>query len=289
MRNPLQEKISELIPEDQKLEITTLSENALYYFEREELKHKLVLIEDLDFANDDKVSYAMRELMSKKRISKIIPIKDAKGNLKTITLQVEGPISLTGTTTKEKIYEDSSNRSILIYLDNSNAQKEAIMTYQRKSSSGKINKFEEDEVKEFFKDVQSILKPIRVINPYAEKLIIPEKVFKSLRTNTHYLNFIEIVTFYKQYQRERKVNLETGEEYIETTLEDIKEANELIKDVLLAKSDELTNASRNFLEMLKSYLSSIGKDTFYSKGLCKNKLSVQYLLLTGIAIKTMIL
>ncbi len=265
----LQEKISELIPEDEKLEITTLSENALYYFEREELKHKLVLIEDLDGANDDKVLYAIRELMSKKRISKTIPIKDAKGNLKTITLQVEGPISLTGTTTREKLYEDNSNRSILIYLDNSKAQKEAIMNYQRASAAGQINKVNEMDIKEFFKDVQSILKPIKIINPYAPKLIIPEEVFKPLRTNTHYLNFIEIVTFYKQYQRERKVDLETGEEYIETSLEDIEEANELIKDVLLAKSDELTNASRNFLEMMKHYLSNIGKDTFYSKELRK--------------------
>ncbi len=265
----LQETVSELIPEDQKLEITTLSENALYYFEREELKHKLVLIEDLDGANDDKVLYAIRELMSKKRISKTIPIKDVKGNLKTITLQVEGPISLTGTTTREKLYEDNSNRSILIYLDNSKSQKEAIMAYQRASAAGQINKISEMDIKEFFKDIQSVLKPIKVINPYAPKLIIPEEVFKPLRTNTHYLSFIEIITFYKQYQRERKVDLETGEEYIETTLEDIEEANELIKDVLLAKSDELTNASRNFLEMLKSYLSNIGKDTFYSKELRK--------------------
>ncbi len=265
----LQETVSELIPEDQKLEITTLSENALYYFEREELKHKLVLIEDLDGANDDKVLYAIRELMSKKRISKTIPIKDAKGNLKTITLQVEGSISLSGTTTREKLYEDNSNRSILIYLDNSNSQKEAIMNYQRASAAGQINKISEMDIKEFFKDVQSVLKPIKVINPYAPKLIIPEEVFKPLRTNTHYLSFIEIITFYKQFQRERKCDLETGEEYIETTLEDIEEANELIKDVLLAKSDELTNASQNFLEMLKSYLSNIKKDTFYSKELRK--------------------
>jgi DNA primase len=41
----LQEKISELIPEEEKIEITTLSDNALYYFGREELKHKLILIE----------------------------------------------------------------------------------------------------------------------------------------------------------------------------------------------------------------------------------------------------
>ena len=36
----LQEKISELIPEEEKIEITTLSDNALYYFGREELKHR---------------------------------------------------------------------------------------------------------------------------------------------------------------------------------------------------------------------------------------------------------
>jgi DNA primase len=51
----LQEKISQLIPEEHKLEITTLSENALYYFDQTELKNKLVLIEDLDGAQDEKI------------------------------------------------------------------------------------------------------------------------------------------------------------------------------------------------------------------------------------------
>ena len=84
----LQEKVSELIPEEDKIEITTLSENALYYFERTELKNKLVLIEDLDGANDDKILYAIRELMSKKRISKTIPIKDEKGNISHIIIRL---------------------------------------------------------------------------------------------------------------------------------------------------------------------------------------------------------
>lgn len=48
----LQEKISELIPQQDKIEITILSENAFYYFDRKELKHKLVLIEDMDGAKD---------------------------------------------------------------------------------------------------------------------------------------------------------------------------------------------------------------------------------------------
>ncbi len=256
----LQERIGDLIPEDQKLEITMLSENAFYYFGQQELRHKLILIEDLDGAEN--VLYPLRELQSKKRISKTIPIKDSKGNLKTITMQVEGPICLAGTTTREKLYEDNANRSILIYLDNSKEHKESIMDYQRKLSAGNINHKKEDELKEFFKDMQSVLKPVRVRNPYAELLKIPETVFKPLRTNAHYLAFIETVTFYHQFQRKRSTN-ENGEEYIITELEDIEWANYLLKDVLLAKSDELTNACRSFLENLKEKQQKSGKQSFY--------------------------
>lgn len=46
----LQSKVAELIPEEDKIEITVLSANAFYYFNRTELQHKLILIEDLDGA-----------------------------------------------------------------------------------------------------------------------------------------------------------------------------------------------------------------------------------------------
>lgn len=260
----LQEKVAELIPDDQKLEITAISENALYYFDRKELKNKLVLIEDLDGANDDKVLFAIRELQSKRRISKTIPIKDSKGNLKTITLQVEGPISLAGTTTRERLYEDNANRSLLIYLDGSKDHKEKIMAYQRQVSAGKINKQQEEQMRQFMQDVQSVLRPLKVINPFAEMLALPQSVFKPLRTNSHYLHFIETVTFYHQWQREVKINQQTGEQHIETTIEDIEQANYLLKQVLLSKSDELTKACRKFLELIKSYLKHEKKSSFYS-------------------------
>ena len=259
----LQEKVSELIPEHHKLEITILSENAFYYFGQQELKNKLILIEDMDGAEN--VLYPLRELQSKKRISKTIPIKDSKGNLKTITLKVEGPICLAGTTTKEKLYEDNANRSLLIYLDSSKQHKEHIMNYQRKLSAGKIATKQEKQLIEFFKDMQTILKPVKVRNPFAEYLIIPEHVFKPLRTNSHYLAFIETITFYNQYQREVKIDLATEERYIETTLEDIEWANRLLKDILLAKADELPRAVRDFLERLKNWLQTNNKEIFYTK------------------------
>jgi DNA primase catalytic core len=258
----LQEKVSELIPEQDKLEITILSENAFYYFDRKELKNKLVLIEDMDGAQE--VLYPLRELQTKRKISKTIPIKDSKGNMHTITLHVEGPISLAGTTTKERLYEDNANRSLLIYLDNGQEHKELIMDYQRKLSAGKIDSRRENHLKEFFKDMQSVLKPIKVRNPYAEFLKLPEYVFKPLRTNAHYLATIETITFYCQYQRELKKDPNTGEPYVETALEDIEWTNLLLKDVLLAKSDELSAECRSFFERLKQWVKTAQKTSFFA-------------------------
>ena len=248
----LQSKVSELTPEEDKIEITVLSANAFYYFNRTELQHKLILIEDLDGA--ESVLYPLRELQSKKRITKTVVHKDARGNTKTIHLTVEGPVSVSGCTTQESIYEDNSNRNFLLYIDESQEQDIRIMNYQRLISAGKINEEQEHKAKELLKDVQRVLKPIKVINPFAEHLELPQSVFKPRRTNSHYLQFIEAITFYKQYQRESKVNEETGEVFIETEIEDIKEANELIIEVLLRKSDLLSGASRTFFELLKTQL-----------------------------------
>ncbi|MCF6347016.1 MAG: hypothetical protein L3J20_01790 [Flavobacteriaceae bacterium] len=264
----LQSKVSELIPEEDKVEITVLSANAFYYFNRTELQHKLILIEDLDGAQA--VLYPLRELQTKKRITKTVVHKDAKGTTKTIHLTVEGPVSVAGCTTQESIYEDNSNRSFLLYIDESAEQDQRIMHFQRLLSAGKINEEQEYKSSALLKDVQRVLKPIRVINPYAEYLELPQLVFKPRRTNSHYLQFIESITFYKQYGREQQVNEDTGEIYIETTIEDIEEANELIKEVLLRKSDTITGATRNHLERLKTYLKDNNQTTFINAEIRRN-------------------
>ena len=256
----LQSSVGELIPEEERVSITTLSENAFYYFGKQELKHKVILIEDLDGAEN--ALYPLRELQTKKRIVKTIASKNHKGETQTKYLVVEGPVCVAGCTTKEHIYEDNANRSFLIYLDESTIQDEKIMTYQRQLSAGEINTYEQKEIQEFLQNTQRILKPITVRNPFANKLNLPQSVFKPRRTNNHYLQFIEAVTFYYQYQREQKADEKTGEMYIETTLEDIQNANTLLKEVLLRKSDELTGSCRNYLESLKEYLKTKKKKDF---------------------------
>ncbi|MCA6438027.1 MAG: hypothetical protein IM600_16820 [Bacteroidetes bacterium] len=278
----LQEKVSELIPDEDKLEITTLSENAFYYFGQRELSHKLILIEDLDGAIN--VLFPLRELQSKKRISKTVTFKDTRGITKTITLTVEGPVSVAGCTTKERIYEDNANRSFLIYLDESSEQDNKIMQYQRELAAGLINTDEQEKIKQLLQNTQRVLQNIKIVNPYATQLQLPKEVFKPRRTNKHYLDFIEAITFYHQYQR-RWIDINTGEIiydpqverseipigaiakhreeiYIETTIEDIEEANKLMKEILLRKADELSGACRNYFEQLKQWLQTESKSSF---------------------------
>lgn len=259
----LQEKVSQCIPEEDKKEITALSPNSFYYQGQLDLKHKLILLEDLTGAESS--LYPIRELQSKKYIIKEVSHKNAKGDTVTITKKVEGPVCIAACTTNEQIYEDNANRSFLIYLDDSQEQDKRIMDYQRKSFAGKVDKSEEQQTKTLLQNAQRLLKPVTVINPYAEYLQLPAAVFKKRRTNAHYLQFIEAITFYKQWQRHEQVNKETGELYIETAIEDIQEANELIKPVLLRKSDELNGATRNHLELLKNYLKEKQHTEFKTK------------------------
>jgi predicted transcriptional regulator len=268
-KSHLQEKIAELIPEEDKIESTSLTSNALYYFGEYDLQHKLILIEDMDGA--EPVMYALRELISKKHIIKMVPLKDTKGVTRTITFKVKGPVTVAGCTTQERIYEDNANRSFLIYIDESKAQDENIMQYQRKKSAGTINTQEEQATRELLKNSQRLLQPVQIRNPFAEQLQIPTEVFKPRRTNAHYLQFIEAVTFYHQYQRS-PLTPEGGTEkdrYIETTLEDIEEANKLMKEVLLRKADELSGAARNYFEQLKALLLEQKQSTFTNKEIRK--------------------
>nr|MDQ3101770.1 hypothetical protein [Bacteroidota bacterium] len=111
----LMERVAATMPADSKLENTQFTENSFYYFKREEIRGRIFLIEDLDGAQA--VLYPIRELQSKKRISKTVTMKDRSGTMRTISLVVEGPVSVIGCTTQESVYEDNANRSLLVHLD----------------------------------------------------------------------------------------------------------------------------------------------------------------------------
>ena len=265
----LQERVAMCMPEEDLIESTQFTESSFYRFDRYQLRGKVFLIEDLDGAEN--VLYPIREMQSKKRISKTVAIKDNQGKHKTVTLVVEGPVSVCGCTTRESIYEDNANRSLLLHLDGSREQDKRIMAYHKKVKAGLIDTTTEEQIREKLKNMQRALQPVKVVNPYSLHIELPEEVMNPRRTLPLLLGFIESVTFSHQYQREPKVDTQTGEEFIETEPEDIEIAFKLLRDVLFRKSDELSGACRKFYDWLQSWAKGKGVTKFFARDIREDK------------------
>jgi hypothetical protein len=209
------------------------------------------------------VAHAYRKIpncqKSKQRIAKRITIKDNKGNPITQSFETKGPVCVSGCTTREKLYEDNANRCLLLYIDQSPEQDGRVMDYQRQSSAQTINEVAEEKAVEALQNMQRLLKPVKVCNPFAPLIELPQSIFKPRRTMVLLLSFIEAVTFYHQHQRDKN-----KEGQVLTTIEDIEWAFKLLKPVLFAKGDELSGACRGFFEQLKTLVkpgeSFSGKD-----------------------------
>ena len=246
----MQHQIAKLIPEEDRIQLTSLTDASLYYFTKEELDGKLLCIEDLGLVSHEAL-YMIRELQTSKRLTRTLVDKDESGESRAVRKTVEARVSVFATTTKVNLYEDNSNRVLLIHPDNSEQQQQAIAAYMKLKASDKVDMDEQEKYRSLLQNVQRVLVPIKVINPFAPTLTLPNSITAPLRTMNIYLSLIEAITFLNQYTREVKKD-KNGSKYIESTQEDIEWANKLIKDTLLAKSDDLSPSVRAFFEGLKT-------------------------------------
>ena len=274
--NYLQSKMAELIPEEELIEISNLSDNAIFYYSENQLQNKVVLVEDT--ISNRKNLVPLLGFQNRGRITKTTVQKNENLELETFQKNVYGNVSLSISTTEEQAFSKYATQSFVLHEETGAKQDQAVLLYQRKQSAGLVSKYQEDKHIQQLHNLQRVLKPISIINPFAMELELPKEVQNKQITNLHYLRFIEVITFLKQYQRTKKVNKTTGEEYIETTIEDIKEANSLLCDVLVNLSDSLNKPTRLFLEQLKEYVSKSDTETFtpqeVSRNLCIAKTSI---------------
>ncbi len=258
------------VPDESKHITTALTENVLFYPPYKNFwSRKILMLEDLD--GSMKALLPLREFMSNQKIVKFITEMDSQtGEHRQKRLSAEGPICIVGATTREKIYEDNSNRSFLIHVDESKNQQHRVMNYQNKLAAGIINLDELKEKKKLLQNMQRMLEPITVKNPFQPELELPERVFKPLRTNQHYIQLIKAVTFLHQHQREIETD-EKGRKFITTTLKDICVANDLCRESFLRKSDELNGTQRRFFESLKHFVKrdDVKSTNFFSKNVRK--------------------
>ena len=231
---------------------TQISENALYYFDSQQIDGKVLFVEDLDWTHQ--MLMPLATLQTQGKLIKTRATKNKDGLLHSTTFEVSAKLCLLACAYSEKNYENLSLPFLCLHLNHTQNQDILVMDYQRKISAGLIDKTAISETAYRLKCLISSLENIPVINPFAPLIELPETIPNPRKTLLLLLDFINVVTFFHQAQREKIVNEQTGEFYIQTAPEDIELAFALLKSSLLRKADDLSTSARGFLSWLKKYL-----------------------------------
>jgi DNA primase len=242
-------KIADLIPQEDVLRFTRITESSLYNWGEYELVNKLLVIEDLDGLKEEAM-FAMRELISNQRLSSSVSIKDKKGNIKSTKKEVKGIFSSLSATTKGEIYEDNMSRSFLLAVDESQEQSRRIIDNQNKKYAGEIDPKDQEKARYKLQQIIRNLKPYEVINPYATRLELPQEVHKIRRLNEMFQSIVKQITIINQANRQLK------NDKIVTEIQDLEQATEVLFESIILKVDELDGSLRQFFERLKKHLKS---------------------------------
>lgn len=253
-KSRLMEVIADLVPPEELIAFTRITPQALYYAENRSLKNKLLVSgEDEGLIGSD---YAIRELISSKKIKLAAPLKDpASGKLKTVEYEVEGPISLLFSTTKPAIHFENATRCFLLSLDESAEQTARVHEVQRRMRT--MEKIERgarsDELRKLHRNAQRLLKPVLVVNPFARDLTFPTNPLEMRREHEKYLSLIDAFALLRQHQRKGGRCVQGGREvaFVEVAVEDIEAANELMTEILGTKAEDLSRPSRELLDLIK--------------------------------------
>ena len=262
-KTTLQDAVLSLIPEEDYINSTRLTGQALFYMQEDSLVHKLLAIEEEHGARD--ASYSIRNIQSSKYLSIAATGKDpATGKLRTEEYKVKGPVSLMITTTEVELDYETSNRFIILTVDESKEMTERILQKQRESDTldGLFKKAETEHITRRHHNAQRLLRPLHVINPFAGHLTFPSESLRARRDHKKYLGLIKAIAFLHQYQREIKTVQHNGSalQYIEVTLNDIEKANTLASEILGRTLDELSPPSRALLKMVSEMVEARCKE-----------------------------
>ena len=270
-KSTMQDAVLSLVPDEDFVKYTRVTDQALFYKDEDSLVHKILAIEEEEGMGG--AAYSIRNIQSAKKITVAATGKDpGTGKMRTEEYTVKGPVSVMITTTAAELEGETASRFLFLTIDESSKMTEAIHRMQREAETleGLINKKKSEKIITKHHTAQRLLRPLAVANPYSKYLSYPNQSLRTRRDHKKYLGLIRAIAFLYQYQREVKSveigsqsseisGQKTGDmlEYIEVTLEDIERANKLANEILGQSLDDLAKPSRTLLSGIYSMVKEI--------------------------------
>lgn len=268
-KSTLMEALLSLLPESQRVHYSAMTGQSLFYLGEKDLKHKVLAIAEEEGVRQ--AAYALKLLQSQGELTIASTGKDpTTGKLVTAEYRVEGPVMLCLTTTAIDIDEELLNRCLVLTINETAEQTAAIQQRQRQARTlqGLQAKVRSDHVLAAHRAAQTLLRPLAVVNPFAEALTFASDRVRLRRDHVKYLALIDAIALLHQHQRAVATVEVDGSavEYIEVTQADIALANRLAHAVLGRSLDELPPQTRRVLAALDAWVAAQVGDTDTPRG-----------------------
>ena len=251
-KSTLMDALLSLMPERERVHYSAMTGQSLFYIGEGDLKHKILAIAEEEGVRQ--AAYALKLLQSQGELTIASTGKDpTTGKLVTEEYRVEGPVMLLLTTTAIDLDEELLNRCLVLTINESREQTAAIHARQRQARTlqGLLAGKEAEAIRAVHQAAQTLLRPVAVVNPYAEALTFRSESTRMRRDHAKYLTLIDAIAFLHQHQRPVKT-ASVGDgviEYVEVTPADIALANRLAHDVLGRTLDDLPPQTRRLLSL----------------------------------------
>ena len=259
-KSSLMDAVLNLIPPEERLQYSAMTGQSLFYLGETNLQHKILAIAEEEGVRQ--AAYALKLLQSDGELTIASTGKDdASGNLVTKQYTVKGPVMLMLTTTAIDVDEELLNRCLVLTVNESREQTEAIHAAQRYAQTleGLLAANEKSYITQLHQNAQRLLRPLNVVNPFASQLTFMSNKTRTRRDHMKYLTLIQSITLLHQYQREIKRVEHRGQvvEYIEVTREDIALANRLAHEILGRTLDEMPPQTRKLLLLIQTMVGEL--------------------------------
>jgi DNA primase catalytic core len=256
-KSSLMDAVLAMMPDEERIKYSAMTGQSLFYMGETNLQHKILAIVEEEGAS--RASYALKLLQSEGELTIASTGKDPNtGNLITQQYRVTGPVMIFLTTTAIELDEELMNRCIVLTVDEGREQTEAIHALQRarRTLPGLLARQGKDGILRLHRNAQRLLRPLAVVNPYADKLTFLSDKTRTRRDHEKYLTLIDVIALLHQHQRDIKTIEQDGRaiDYIEATADDIVCANRLTHEVLGRSLDELPPQTRRLLVALADYV-----------------------------------
>ena len=256
-KSSLMDAVLNLIPEEERIQYSAMTGQSLFYLGESDLQHKILAIAEEEGVRQ--AAYALKLLQSDGELTIASTGKDdTTGNLVTKQYTVKGPVMLMLTTTAIDVDEELLNRCLVLTVNESREQTQAIHARQRHQQTlqGLLAGSDKQRITALHQNAQRLLRAVHVVNPYANQLTFLSDKTRMRRDHMKYLTLIRAIALLHQHQRPTQSITHHGQAlaYIEVTKSDIELANRLAHEILGRTLDELPPQPRSLLTLLQAWV-----------------------------------